>query len=240
MMIAPERLARLAKPSLICAAAVAANLLVMLLRNLWYFSLFVDTVFTVAVTFALGPIAGVAVAALTWAADSAIAIVLGVGVQRFHPFVLVAIVEVLIVHRLRPADRLSMRGPARDPEERDERVFRIFGVFMRLTVVYAACVVAVSVLGGAIDFLYHAVIGVERPHDTGLTVLVMASARGGLPAFAAGVLSRVQVVFLDRLFVVFGGFLVSMMIDRIAGVMVARQPSIRICCVFCCRTKHQP
>jgi len=213
MAIARERLVRIAKVSLICALAAAANLLVMFPRDLLQVSLFLDTVFTVAVTFALGPVAGVVVAMLTWALGG----VLGIGLQRFHPFVLVAVFEVLVVHWLRPASRLPAQGPLRGSEEWDDRVFRLFGVFLRLTTVYAACVVAVSVMGGVIDFLYHTVLGAERPYYTGISVLMTAVSRDGVPTLLWGILSRVQIVFLDRLFVVFGGYLVSLAIARFAG-----------------------
>ena len=70
---------------LICALAVAANVLVMLFWHLLWFPLFVDTIFTVVVTFVLGIVPGLVVATLTWATDGA----LGLGfslvlIYRYH------------------------------------------------------------------------------------------------------------------------------------------------------------
>ena len=151
--------------SLVCALAIAANLLVMLFRYLLWSPLFVDTVFTVAVTFALGLIPGFVVAVLTWAADG----VMGFGLQPFHPFLLVAIAEVFLVHTLKPKDTAVAHIPQdpasgiRNSAMLDRKMFAISSVFARLILVYFVCVIAASVLGGLIDLVHHTLWGVERP-----------------------------------------------------------------------------
>lgn len=192
-----ERVSRLLQLSLICVLAVAANLLVMIFRHLAVFPLFLDTVFTVAVTFVFGFFPGLAVVALTWITDS----LLGITTHPFHPFVIVAIAEVFLVHILKPASQ-PLPGLS-------------FSIVGRLIPVYAACVLAVSVLGGVIDFAYHTVWDVQRPYYTGINVLRMAFLREGVHVLPANILSRVLVNMVDRLAVIFGGYLISLGIGRI-------------------------
>lgn len=211
-----ENASRLIKIPLICALAAAANLLLMALRDTLQLPLFVDTVFTVAVAFALGVVPGIAVALLTWAADGA----LGIGNQPFHPFVLVAIAEVFLARALRPAEpqaALSPQGPvygARDSAMRDRRTTALLGVFARLVLVYVACVISASVLGGVIDFLHRTVMGADHTYPTAINVLRMAFSREGIHVLPANVLSRVIANMVDRLFVVFGGYFASRLIAR--------------------------
>ena len=88
-----ERTLRIIKFAMICALAVAANMFLILLRNFLWVPVFFDTVFTVAVTFAMGLFPGILVAVLTWLVDG----LLSISVQTFHPFLLVAFVEVALV-----------------------------------------------------------------------------------------------------------------------------------------------
>jgi|GEM_PF-421821 len=205
---------RFIKLPIICILAIGANLLVMVFRHLQQHPLFIDTVFTVAVTFALGLVPGIAVAVLTWIADG----IIGSAWQPFHPFVLVAIAEVFLVYALRPADLpLSQVSVFKEqnPAIRDRRLVAIFGVFMRLAMIYIVCAIVASVLGGVIDFLYHTVWGAQRPYYIGLNAFRMALSQDGVPVILAEILSRFQVNVIDRLIVVSGGYIVSRMIIRL-------------------------
>jgi len=214
-----ERVLRFARISLICALAIAANL-VLFRTFLWWMPLFVDTVFTVAVAFALGLLPGFAVAILTWAADG----VLGVGAQPFHPFVVVAAVEVGLVCALRPAEPPARDGRfsrvpffrEHDPDIRDEKIVALLDVGWRLLILYFACVLAASVIGGVIDLFYHTMWGASRPYHIGINAFRLALLQEGVPALYANILSRVQINLIDRLFVVFGGYFVY---RGIAGVV---------------------
>ena len=208
-----ERMPKFIKIFLICVLAVAGNIFFILVRDTPWLPLFVDTIFTVAVTFALGLFPGLAVAVLTWAVDGARWIYI-------HPFVIVSIVEVLLVHRLRPIDSGEQsRGP-------EKRMTYIVGIFVRLILIYAACVVAVSVSGGVIDFLYHTVLGMERTPYVALNALRMAFLREGIPTLAANILARLQINMADRFIVVFGGYLVSRGIAWVFGRSLARKSCV--------------
>jgi len=182
-------------------------MLVMLLRHLLWFPLFIDTIFTVAVTFALGIVPGLVVATFTWATDGA----LGLGFS-FHPFLAVAIVEVFLVCALRPADpplpqRSSFGAPG--AAERDLRMAAFFGIIVKLAMIYIVCVVAASILGGVIDFLFHTVWGAERHYYIGLNAFRMILLQEGMPVLPTEIFARFKVNLLDRLVAIFGGYLVS-------------------------------
>jgi len=204
------RATRLTMPVLICALAIAANLLVILFRSLLWLPLFVDTVFTAAVTFSMGLVPGLVVATLTWAADGFLW-----RVQPFHPFLLVAIAEVFIVHALKPASPDVARLPQSYASKTDRKMLAIYRIFLRLILIYAACVIAASVLGGIIDLVYHAMLGAERPSYIAINAIMMALMQGGAHELPAGIFSRIQVNMIDRLVVVFGGYLVSRGIARV-------------------------
>jgi len=204
----------------ICALAVAANMLLILLRHFLWVPLFLDTVFTVAVTFAMGLFPGILVAVLTWLADG----LLPFNVQPFHPFVLVAIAEVIVVYLLRPTKtegQIPTYHRFQTPQMRDKRMVFIIDICLRLIVVYIACVLAVSAVGGVIDVLYHTVGGAERPPYVGLNALRMAFLYNGVPVLLANIFSRIQITMIDRFVVIFGGYLASLAI-RLAWKIESR------------------
>jgi len=203
-----KRTVRIIKFALICALAVAANMFFILLRNFLWVPVFLDTVFTVAVTFALGFFPGILVAVLTWLVDG----LLSISVQTFHPFLLVAFVEVALLYLLRPTKTEGQIPAYQTPQMRDKRMISIVGVCLRLMVVYIACVLAVSVVGGVIDVLYHTVLGAERPPYVGLNAIRMAFLHNEVPVLLANIFSRIQINMIDRFAAIFGGYLASLAI----------------------------
>jgi len=186
---------------LICALAVAANLLAMLVRHWLWLPLFMDTIFTVAVTFALGLVPGLVVAVLTWLADS----IFWISLQPFHPFIPVALAEVLIVHLLKPSKPPAASLRQSPAFRADRNMLALYGVFMRVILIYFVCVISASVLGGIIDFVYRG----GGPDYIGVNALIMALTQGGLHELPASIFSRFKVNMVDRLIVIFGGYLVS-------------------------------
>ena len=201
----PGRFGRLA---VICALAAAGNALLMMLRHFLWVPLFVDTVFTIAVAFALGPLPAIAVALLTWVADGAIPI----GTQPFHPFVIVAIVEALLVWRLRPISPWpSFR--AQDPALPERRPVHAVLVSSQLLVLYVICVAVASIFGGAISYFYYTVWNRDMSYMfTAVNIFRRNFLLGGSPVFLADLLSRIQVNVVDRFIVIFGGYFVSLLI----------------------------
>jgi len=198
-----ERFAHLAKVLLFCALALGLNIALFMIGHLLTIPLFLDTVGTVAVGFAFGFFPGVAVAALTWLADYVFLS------EDFHPYFFVAAAEVLLVSLLRSGVSGSADSRKQPAIPRD-RAVSVAGVFARLTLLYLICVVATSVLGGAIDFLYHTAWGAERAdYFTAVDTIRASLLHGGIPVPVANVLSRLQINLVDRFVAIFGGYLVS-------------------------------
>ena len=207
-----QRCIRVGRLLLLCTAAAAANLL---LTNFTLhsmdFPLFVDTVFTVAVTFAAGLIPGIAVAVLTWIAGC-------IQNAYFHPFVPVAIAEVLLVYRLKPAPPETIDFDPHDPAfMADIKTAGKINTAARLTLLYFACVVVLSGLGGIIDFVFYTVGGREGYFFHTIDTLRTGILRSGTHILTADILSRIFVNTADRFIVIFGGYLVSLGIRKMRG-----------------------
>ena len=202
---------RFGKLILICAAATAANyLLSTFALHFMDFPLFLDTLFTVAVTFAAGLIPGIVVAVLTW-------ITAGVLNAYFNPFVPVILAEVLLVHWLKPAPPQTFNfGPHESALRTNMKIANKINTAARLALLYLACAIVVSVLGGLICFLFYTVGGREAGQFfPTIDTLRMGFLRDGAHLLTANILSRLLVNMTDRLFVIFGGYLVALGIKRI-------------------------
>jgi len=201
---------RFVKLMLLCVAAAAANnLLAIFILHSMDFPLFMDTIFTVAVTFAAGLIPGIAVAVLGW-------IMAGIHNAYFHPFVVVALAEVLLVHWLKPvSSKIDDFSPHDSAFLLDVKIAAKINTAARLMLLYLACVIALSALGGIIDFTFYYIGGREgfffhtiEPFRTGFL-------RSGTRLLTANILSRILVNIADRFIVIFGGYLVSLGIKRL-------------------------
>jgi len=194
--------------ALICVLAIAANLLVLLVRHWLWLPLFIDTIFTVAVTFALGLVPGLVVAVLTWLVDS----LFWVSLQPFHPFILVAFAEVLLVHLLKPSTPPAgiLRRVRAFSASADRDRLALYSIFMRVILIYFVSAIAASVLGGIIDFVYRG----QGPDYIGINAIMMALTQSGVHELPAGIFSRFKVNMVDRLIVIFGGYLVAWALMR--------------------------
>jgi len=202
---------------LICALAVAANLLTILLFSNLMIPLFWDTLFTVAVAFALGLFPGIAVAVLTWAMN---AIFLPYG--SFHPFVFVSIAEVFLVCLLKPL-AFEEQSWTRNPTIPERKATYVAIVSAQLFVLYIVCAVAASVIGGSIAFLYYMV------WDRGIPSFFIAVnafrwnfLQGGSPVLLADILPRIQINIVGRFMSIFGGYFISLIIKQAVKVFLSK------------------
>ncbi|MDR2053461.1 MAG: hypothetical protein LBP80_08610, partial [Treponema sp.] len=172
----------------LCVLAVGANyalntLSVFILK----LPLFLDTVFTCAVAFAAGPVAGIAVALIT-------TIVISFRDHSTWIFVLCSIAEVLLVWLMKPGPRHSFRtfrrtgaGPSPAPPETKASFISTFAVLLLL---YVAACVTVSVLGGILDFILYDILPNTKLHYSPEDTFKMGLLRGGPPILLANILSR--------------------------------------------------
>jgi hypothetical protein len=200
------------KPLLLCILAAGANYA---LNTLSIFilklPLFLDTVFTCAVTFVAGPVAGIAVAVLT-------TIIISFRDSSTWLFVLCRITEVLLVWFMKPGPRAAVwpfrrRGAEPSPESPEIKTSFI-NTFAALLLLYIAACVAVSVLGGILDFILYDVFTNEKLHYSPEDTFKMGLLRNGPPILLANILSRIPINIVDRFIVIFGGFAISRLLKE--------------------------
>ena len=165
--------------------------------------LFIDTIFTAAVTFSFGLIPGLVTAFLTW--------VLGfVGTAEPSPFIICSIAEVFLVWRLKPSGKLELK------RSNDVRLFaENINILARLMLLYIAAAVTISVLGGLVDYFFFSVLPHSKDHISAEDVY-KAGIHPEFPILLINILSRLPVNLVDRFIVIFGGYFISRLItDRI-------------------------
>ena len=197
------RIGQVVKLGLLCIFAAGANYL---LNNLSVYiiktPLYIDTVFTAAVGFAAGFIPGIVTALLTSAAES-------VKEGSFNPFFLCSIAEVCIVCILKPR---NAEGSAPGQLQKKEiSVAMVVDIFARLIVLYIVCALAVSVLGGVIDFIYYDVLLMPKKYFSAEDTFKIGLLDSGIPSLAINILSRIPVNVVDRFIVILGGYGVAVL-----------------------------
>jgi hypothetical protein len=179
--------------------AAGANVL---LNNLcvYFFKipLYLDTVLNAAVCFAAGLIPGIVTALLTHS-------VLAIRDGGFHPFILCSIVEVFIIYLLRPRQDKARR----DSGGHKTAAATLAGVFARLMLLYIVCSLAVSLLGGMIDFFYHYRWSLPKVYFSAEDTVKIGLLRSNIPVLAMNILSRIPVNIVDRFIVIFGGYFIA-------------------------------
>ena len=185
------------KLSVFCVLAAVMNILLStFVMNFLKFPLFLDTVFTAAVAFAFGLVPGIIVAVLTW-------LIPCIYYQAINFFVLCSITEVILICALKPA---APDIPKFTPKEKIIALYT--GIAAKLMLLYILCAVAISVLGGVINYVsqlfqeINIYYGVE---DTFKPALII----NNLPVLAVNILSRIPINLVDRFIVIFGGYFIS-------------------------------
>jgi len=158
--------------------------------------LYLDTVFNAAVCFSFGLLPGLITALLTHLTAS-------IPQPSVSPFVLCAIVEVLLIWRLNPV-KAGRNKPV-----------SLVNVFAGLLLLYIVCLVLMSVLGGLIDYVYYGVLKNIKPYLSAEDVIKLGLLRSNLQTLAVNILSRISINTVDRFIVVFGGFFVSRGINKL-------------------------
>ncbi|MDR0465172.1 MAG: hypothetical protein LBG94_08695 [Treponema sp.] len=188
----------LAKTTVICITAAALNHLIFpLFVYLLKLPLFVDTVFTAAVTFSAGLIPGIITAVLTW--------VIGFTIKNgiIHPFIICSIAEVFIIFLLRPAV-VNQQGLN---EERKRAGF--VNVLARLMLIYITVVVVISIMGGLIDFIFYTLLANTKADYSAEDAFKEWLFQSSPSVLVMNILSRLPVNITDRFIVVFGGYFIS-------------------------------
>jgi hypothetical protein len=191
----------------LCVLAMMANRALSDIVSALKLPLFLDTVFTCALSFAGGPVPGIVVAALT-SID-----IIFFRALRTWPFLLCSLAEVLLICLLRPGRPRRPLSPAWGPGHKKMASF--INTFTALLILYVAACIAVSVLGGIIDYVLYSVLVENKtlysPEDTFKIGLL----RSGPPIVIVNILSRIPINIVDRFVVIFGGFSLSLPLGKI-------------------------
>jgi hypothetical protein len=196
---------------LLCVLAAALNFsLSSLLIYVFRVPLYLDTMFTAAVTFAVGVVPGLGTALLSY-----IAAIIKDG--AINPFVFCMIAEVLIVWWLKPA---NINWKSVLPQEKPIMLVRVFA---RLMLLYVVACLTVSILGGLIAYIFYTVLPNTKHNFSAEDVVKIALLRSGLHDLALNIISRIPVNLIDRFIVILGGYGVSIFIRKWFAEKVGEQ-----------------
>jgi hypothetical protein len=165
--------------------------------------LFLDTVFSAAVCFSAGLIPGLITALLSNLAAS-------LRDGGFSPFIVCGFAEVIIVWLLNPLAHQRKRAGKEKP------VF--FSSFAGLLLLYITACLAVSVLGGVIDYVYYYLMSVEKQYFSAEDTVKINLLQSGIPILVMNILSRIPVNVVDRFIVIFGGFGISLLYRKLENL----------------------
>ncbi|MDR1143378.1 MAG: hypothetical protein LBK77_04050 [Spirochaetaceae bacterium] len=185
-------------------------------------SLYLDTVFTVAVTFSFGLLPGLLTGALLYPGYNILRnIILNTGADTFwavNAFILCTVSEILLVSIFRsgivPAPGRDTGGLPKRPRRfvplGESFLFSFIGIAAQLMVLAALDCVVVSITGGLVDFVLHtlpASPGGTYPED----IFKLSLFRNNVPYLASAILSRIPINIVDRFIAVFAGYGISLL-----------------------------
>ena len=216
----PAKAARFFTLSLICVTAALLNRLMHFLAfDTLGLPLFVDTVFTAAVTFYAGLIPGLVTILLVHMHWSFFIYSSFFAVANFSPFTIVSIVEVIIIWRLRPNTGTAWPGA------RGRRAFaESICICTGLMLLYIAASVSASVSGGLIDYIgFTRTELANRPFFTPNDVFRAEFYGSNFHPLAVAILSRFPINLIDRFIVISGGFFIAVGLGKIGDKIRRRQ-----------------
>jgi hypothetical protein len=193
------------KLCLLCAAAVAANFLLnFLIENILSLPLFLDTLFTITVTFLAGTPAGIITAVLT---SLTIGLIHRYAFWEFYPYVFCTITEVILVRVFQRGFKTILALPL--AEWLSFRGIRLLSALLLLSLVM--CVV-VSISGGLIAFIVTSLLSLPISKPSANMLFVLSLTRYNIPSLATEILSRIPVNIVDRPVSVFGGYGIALVL----------------------------
>ena len=197
---------RILTVGLLCVAAAGANYLV---NNICVYylkiPLYLDTIFNAAVCFSAGLVPGLITALLSYTA-------LAVRDSGFHPFVLCSIAEVLLIWRLKPSPSELSQGNTANITDTERKHDSLVSVISRLMLLFIAASLAVSILGGIIDFITYNVLSNFKTFFSAEDAFKIGFLKSNIHPLAVNIMSRIPVNMVDRFIVIFGGYGVAVVI----------------------------
>jgi len=206
---------------ILCAISAFCNAgLSYLLNTLLKVPLYADTIFTVAMCFTAGALAGT----LTGAVFSPLAFflfckyLLGLPYETSwvrNVFTICVLAEVALVcfyhAKIKSREESFLQGGNHPPS-----LHSFTGVATHLLVLVALDCIVVSICGGTIDFILGKLSAplAYSPEDT----FELGLLHNNVPVFATAVLSRIPINIVDRFIAIFGGYGISLVFRKLAGI----------------------
>jgi hypothetical protein len=192
---------------LICPLSVLGNVLLgALVSGVVKAPLYLDTVFTIAVTFSFGLLPGLVTGVALYPLQNTLYnFLLNTPATVGNVFVLCALSEILAVHFFCIKTRAQQSSFFKEPS-----LPSFITMAPPLMVLIALDCILVSFIGGVIDFILNRLLSVPRgfyPED----IFKLGLIRNNMPLLAAAILSRIPINIVDRFIAVFGGYGISLL-----------------------------
>jgi hypothetical protein len=209
----PEKKAHVWKIVVLCIASGFLNTAVShFIGTVSGLPLYLDTLFTVAMYFTAGLIPAL-VTALLLPLITTLRYIFIMGLQfeeiwGMYPFVICVIFEVLLIFSFRkkimPLDRTFRKNPS---------LFNFINIAPLLLLITVLDCIVVSISGGIIDFIL-TTVSVPKTFDPEDS-FKLGLLKNNAPLMAAAILSRIPINIVDRIFVIFGGYGVSLLYRKL-------------------------
>jgi hypothetical protein len=212
----PQDRTALWKVLLFCVLSAAGNAAFSaLVDGVLKLPLYLDTVFSVAVTFAFGLWPGILAGALFYPVTGVLYnIITGAGAGAFriagNVFILCTVSEITLVWFFHARIRRSVF-----PGETSSSSFT--SIAAQLMVLAALDCILISIVGGMIDFVLYTLLSAPRgvyPED----IFKLGLYRNNVPLLAAAILSRIPINIVDRFMAVFGGYGISLLYRKCSAL----------------------
>jgi hypothetical protein len=190
----------IAKLIILCFLATGCNFLLnTLICEVFLLPLFLDTIFTCAVTFAAGPILGIITGILT-----TVLIVLRTGQVTTYYYVVCSAAEVLLIWGFR-------RSWAEHTEPEPASPISKIAILLLVFITDSGMI---SVLGGIVDYVIHVILLQKNILFSPEDAFKLGLLRNNVPLLAADVLSRIPINIVDRFIAIFGGYFLAQGVNK--------------------------
>jgi hypothetical protein len=194
---------------LICLLSALGNVLLgTLVSGVLKAPLYLDTIFTVSVTFSFGLLPGLITGVALYPAQNALYNVIlntGADTAAGNAFVLCVVSEILLVHLF-----CVKAGTRRFFFLEEPSLSSFVSIAAPLLVLAALDCILISIIGGVIDFIQNKLLVIPRvfyPED----IFKLGLIRNNVPLLAAAILSRIPINIVDRVIALFGGYGISLL-----------------------------
>ncbi|MDR1949590.1 MAG: hypothetical protein LBQ38_09365 [Spirochaetaceae bacterium] len=170
--------------------------------------LFLDTLFTCALAFTVGPLPGISITVMSYCITGTVRY-FRFGDRGTYLYALCAVAEVLLIYGFRRGH--ARRENSGGPDGGDSLV----STMSALLLLYLLTCMTVSLIGGMVDWTIAVTLGPVDNVASAYTFFKMGLLRNRLPLLAAAVLSRIPVNIIDRFITIFGGYGLGLLLRKI-------------------------